>query len=88
MMAASIVGEPPSGLRVEANDLDLTRTIGNSPPGSVVTGDGQSILQTLWGRHPEGARVEGDQQVADAWLSLVSRAFVRPKNLAEPTDEV
>lgn len=74
--AATKVGAPKAALHLEATDSTLRRSIGEGTTDITFTGDSYDLLLQLWGREPTNkVQIDGDEQDATEWLTLVFRAF-------------
>ena len=73
--AAAKIGSPSGSLKISCPDIELERSVGAGDEHAEVSGDGQAMLLALWGRDRNQVQVEGSQQVADEWLSLIENAF-------------
>jgi len=49
--------------------------LGTGEPVASITGDGIGLLSALWGRSDEHISIDGNAEVARAWLTVVEKAF-------------
>lgn len=49
--------------------------LGTGPPAASISGRGVDLLSALWGRSDAGVVVDGDVDLANAWMALVETAF-------------
>ena len=75
-LACAKVGAPPSKLQLNSTDTALVRSVGSGAESTTLAGSAQSLLLALWGRKPiDELEVDGDNDQAELWLTLVGRAF-------------
>ncbi len=75
-LACKKIGAPQSTFHISASDVALDRTVGSGEKSATLTGDAHAILLSLWGRpQSDRVRIDGGEDEAGSWLSLVDRAF-------------
>ncbi len=74
-LAARVCSAEVEAISVRVGSTSTAFKLGDGEIAAEVSGDPMSILSSLWGRSRQGIRIEGDETVADEWMSLVEAAF-------------